>query len=131
MRTTLLAAAAFGALLSSGCGLSQNTVGSSLDVSTVQEIERGRSGRGDVIRLLGPPDEIVYSNKEHDPLFERAFRYKRERAKRAVFFMVLFGTYRLDTKFDEVIVFFDENGIVEELGWRLDAEKARYGFPTS
>ncbi len=112
-----------------GCILSQVTDGSPVDDERMMALLPGTSTRADVTRLLGPPDEIVYSNREHDPLFEKAYMYKRPRTRTTAMFLLLFSTHRSDTKHDRVAVFFDEAGIVEHIGWTLEGESAEYGMP--
>lgn len=113
----------------SGCVLSQTTDGSSLEDTAYGQILAGQSTREDVARLLGPPDEIVHSNREHDPLFERAYLYRRSRSRQTAMFLILFSTHRSDTKYDSVTVFFDDQGVVEHVGTRLQARDSRYGMP--
>jgi outer membrane protein assembly factor BamE (lipoprotein component of BamABCDE complex) len=48
--------------LIAGCVLTQTTDGTPLEPDAVKEIVIGESTRADVTRLLGTPDEIVYSN---------------------------------------------------------------------
>ena len=43
--------------------------------------------------------------------------------------IILFSTARSDTNSDRVIVFFDDNGVVEEVASRFDRERPRWGFP--
>ena len=119
-----------GCLALSGCGFSQLSRGTPLDPGFVGQIVPGESSMADVTALLGPPDEIIYSSREHDPLEERAFRYQREVRRLTVFFMVLFGTFRSDIKYDHVMVFFDADGKVELVAQRFDGHKSRYGLPT-
>jgi outer membrane protein assembly factor BamE (lipoprotein component of BamABCDE complex) len=121
----LLLAACFGA----GCALTQTTDGTPLDAERVGQIVVGQSTRADVQRLLGTPDEILYSNLEHDPLFERAFRYQRNKRRTTYFTVILFSASRADSNSDNVIVFFDDRGVVEDVGSRLDVHKPRYGMP--
>lgn len=113
----------------SGCVLSQATDGTSIDATTLEGITPGRSTRADVTRLLGPPDEIINAAKEHDPLFEKVFIYKRSRTRNSALFLVIFSTYRSDTKYDQVAVFFDERGVVEHVGSDVSAATASYGMP--
>ncbi len=126
LRTTLVCSLA---TLGGGCVLSLTTDGTPLDQETVETIRIGESTRADVKRLLGPPDEIIFSNREHDPLFERAFIFHRIRTKQSAFFMIIFSTNRRDTRYDRVVVFFDDKGVVDSVGSRLDAETASYGPP--
>lgn len=114
---------------STGCVLSQSTQGSGMDSDPLQQIVVGKSTRADVTALLGPPDEVIYSNREHDPLYEQAYRYRRTKTKQTALFLVIFSTHRSDTKYDHVMVFFDDQGRVEHVGARLDATDASYGGP--
>ncbi len=115
--------------LTGGCVLSQTTDGTPLMPGAVSEIVPGRSTRADVTRLLGAPDDIVYSNREHDPLFERAFRYKRDRRKTTYFTVILFSASRTDRNSDHVVIFFDDAGVVQNVATRFDMDKPSYGVP--
>ncbi len=115
--------------LVSACVLSQQTDGTGLVPDEVERIVVGTSTLGDVTRLLGPPDEIIYSNLEHDALHERAYRYRRTRTTQTAMFLVLFSTHRSDTKYDHAMIFFDDTGKVEHVGTRLDSDETRYGLP--
>lgn len=128
-RTALAIGLLVASLSLSGCVLSQIEDGSRLIDEAVAQIAPGSSTRADVTRLLGPPDEIVHSNKEHDPLFEKVYIYKRPRTRQTGLVLVIFSTYRSDTRYDKVAIFFDERGVVEHVGARLDATEASYGMP--
>jgi hypothetical protein len=112
-----------------GCVLSQSTNGTGLTEEQVDAIVVGGSLRGDVASVFGAPDEIIYSNLEHDPLFERAYKYSRRRRKTTFFTLILFSGARTDVNHDEVVIFFDDFGLVEEIAARLDMDKPRYGAP--
>jgi len=116
-------------LSSSGCVLSQSTTGTGLAKEQVDTITVGISTRADVSSVLGAPDEIIYSNLGHDPLFERAYRYTRKRSRTTFFTLILFSGARSDVNHDQVIVFFDDVGLVEEVSARLDMDRPRYGAP--
>ncbi len=113
------------------CVLSQTTDGTPITENRVSEIVVGRSTRADVAKALGAPDEIIYSNLEHDPLFERAYRYLRTKRKTTYFTIILFSASRSDSNQDNVIVFFDDRGVVEDIATRLDMDAPRYGTPWS
>jgi outer membrane protein assembly factor BamE (lipoprotein component of BamABCDE complex) len=113
----------------SSCVLSQTTEGTKLSQTQVAQIAVGRSTRADVERVLGAPDKIIYSNREHDPLYERAYQYHREKRKTTYFTLILFSASRSDSNSDNVIVFFDDQGVVEDVGMRLDMNQPRYGVP--
>jgi outer membrane protein assembly factor BamE (lipoprotein component of BamABCDE complex) len=125
-RALVLACAA-----SLGCVLSQTTNGTKLSGQDVAQIVVGESTRQDVTRILGAPDDIIYSNLEHDHKFERAFVFNRQKIKTTYFTLILFSGMRIDSNRDRVIVFFDDQGVVEDASQRLDMNKPRYGTPWS
>ena len=125
----LIALTLFLAASGAGCVLSQTTNGTRIDQEQVEAIVVGGSTREDVAQVLGAPDEIVYSNLEHDPLFERAYQYSRKRRKTTFFTLILFSGSRADVNHDQVIVFFDRFGLVDDIAWRLDMDRPRYGAP--
>jgi hypothetical protein len=129
LRTALLVAAL--ACTSLSCVLSQATDGTSISDDQISVLQPGTSTVSDVVRVLGAPDHIIYSNLEHDPLFERAFQYKRKRRKSTFFTIILLSGSRSDTNVDNVIVFFDDQGIVEDVAVRLDMDRPRFAWPWS
>ncbi len=112
-----------------GCVLSQSTNGTGISEEQVDAIIVGGSTRADVASVLGAPDEVIYSNLEHDPLFERAYKYSRKRRKTTFFTVILFSGARTDVNHDQVIIFFDDFGLVEDVAARLDMDRPRYGAP--
>jgi outer membrane protein assembly factor BamE (lipoprotein component of BamABCDE complex) len=114
-----------------GCVLSQSTDGTSISDEQISVIQPGTSTRADVVRVLGAPEKIIYSNLEHDPLFERAFQYKRTRRKSTFFTLILFSGARSDTNVDNIFVFFDDAGVVEDIAYRLDMDRPRFAWPWS
>jgi hypothetical protein len=114
--------------LAAGCVLAETTNGTGIEKGAVETLQVGVSTRADVTRLLGPPDEIIYSNKQLDPLFERAFRYRRTKTRQTALFLLIFSTYKSDTRWDHAIVFFDDQGVVQDVGLALDRDDAEYGL---
>jgi len=112
-----------------GCVLSQSTSGTGISEEQVDAIIVGGSTRADVANVLGAPDEIIYSNLEHDPLFERAYKYSRRRRKTTFFTLILFSGARADVNHDQVVIFFDHFGLVDDVAARLDMDRPRYGAP--
>jgi len=94
----------------------------------LNEVKKGMA-KEEVTRLLGAPTEIIFSNKEHDPLREHAyiFEHTTTRYTGIVFLFINFGNQ--DEKRDRAIVFFDEAGKVDHVGASLMADKSGYGFP--
>ena len=92
-------------------------------------IEVGKSTKADVVRILGAPTDIIFCNREHDPLRVFAYEYVYKVSKTTGFTIIIVTFLNSDAKRDHVLVFFDENGVVSGVGTSLDAEKASYEFP--
>ncbi len=92
------------------------------------QVEKGMT-KNQVTDLLGAPQEIVFSNKQHDPLREHAYiyEYKIERGTAILFGVVNFGN--LDDKRDRAIVFFGDDDKVSNVAASLHGDQARFGFP--
>jgi len=113
----------------SGCAvLGRRQTDQPIDPEKVAEVTAGMS-KIQVTNLLGAPQEIIFSNKEHDPLREHAYVYEyKAEAGTAIFFGVInFG--RLDAKRDRVVVFFDEAGLVANVAATLRGLDTKFGFP--
>lgn len=128
IRFSSLLASALLPFLSGACVLAQTSDGIGLAELGIESLSPGAATRADVVRQLGPPDEVIYSNQEHDPLFERAFRYRREKTKQTALFLILFSTFRSETRWDSAIFFFDDRGVLQDVGVALDRDKAKYGL---
>ncbi len=113
----------------SGCLIfGRRTTDQPIDAGAVAQIKAGMS-KNQVTDKLGAPHEIIFSNKEHDPLREHAYvyEYKNDAGTALFFFVVNFGN--LDSKRDRVVVFFDEAGKVAYVGQSLKGGEASFGFP--
>ena len=99
-----------------------------LNAEAVTLVKSGMT-KNEVTDKLGAPVEILFSNKEHDPLREHAYIYEyKVDAGTALFFgIVNFGN--LDSKRDRVVVFFNDAGKVSYVGKSLKGEDASFGFP--
>ncbi|HVR74842.1 MAG TPA: outer membrane protein assembly factor BamE [Planctomycetota bacterium] len=115
--------------LTSGCLLlGRQQQDHRIDAERLTQVKKGMS-KEEVTGLLGAPQEILFSNKEHDPLREHAYIFEHATTQYTgiVFLFMNFGNS--DEKRDRAIVFFDEVGKVDHVGASLRAESARYGFP--
>lgn len=97
----------------------------------IEEVDRVQKGmtRSQVTDILGAPQEIIFSNKEHDPLREHAYVYEHTRDKGTAIFFGVVNFGNLDMKRDRVVVFFNEAGRVSNVGASLHANESLYGFP--
>jgi outer membrane protein assembly factor BamE (lipoprotein component of BamABCDE complex) len=124
----LLGPTAF-AVAGSGCSvMGRRHYEHPLSQDVVAQIEPGMH-KARVTELLGAPQEILFSNKELDPLVEHAYIYEyKVDAGTAIFFVVVnFG--RLDSRSDRVIVFLDPAGLVTHVGSSFHSDEASFGFP--
>ena len=99
-----------------------------VSAESVEKLDSGMT-KTQVTDLLGAPQEIVFSNREHDPLREHAYIYEYEQAAGTAIFFGVVNFGNLDTKRDRVVVFFDEEDRVSNIGSSLNGHEARYGFP--
>lgn len=116
-------------LLGAGCAvLGRAQKDHRIAATELAKVQKGMA-KEDVTRILGAPTEIIFSNKEHDPLREHAyiFEHMTTHYTGVVFLFLNFGNQ--DDKRDRAIVFFDETGKVDHVGASLMAEKSAYGFP--
>lgn len=115
--------------LVSGCAiLGRQQIDQSISPQSVDELRVGMH-RSRVTEIMGAPQDIIFSNKEHDALREHAYVFEHTKTV-YTFFTVLITTFgNSDTKKDRVVVFFDDQGNVSHIGASLDADKAAYGFP--
>jgi len=94
----------------------------------VDKVKKGMEKR-EVTRLLGAPQEIIFSNKEHDPLVEHAYIYEYKVDKMTGLFFLVVNFGNLDSKRDRAIIFFNEKDQVVDVAKTLNGNEARYGFP--
>jgi outer membrane protein assembly factor BamE (lipoprotein component of BamABCDE complex) len=99
-----------------------------IEADRVSQVQKGMT-KEQVTTILGAPQEIIFSNKEHDPLREHAyvFEYNVQKGTAIVLGLVNFGN--LDEKRDRAIVFFGQDDRVINVAHSLRGEQAGYGFP--
>jgi len=116
-------------LAASGCFFSRSLAEKPIDPALIGLIEPGVSTKEDVVRVLGTPTDILFSNREHDPLRVFAYEYTHTVTKSTGFTVILLTFLNSDLKRDHVMVFFDEQGLVSAVGTRFDSSEAAYGLP--
>ncbi|MCZ6795327.1 MAG: outer membrane protein assembly factor BamE [Planctomycetota bacterium] len=99
-----------------------------IDRAKVNQVQRGMT-KSEVTDILGAPVEIIFSNKEHDPLREHAYIFEHVTTKYTGITFGLLSFGNVDEKKDRVVVFFDERGDVESVGKTLLSHESSYGFP--
>ncbi|MHC4942530.1 MAG: outer membrane protein assembly factor BamE domain-containing protein [Planctomycetota bacterium] len=116
-------------LIAPGCFFSRSKSEAAIDPVKVGQIRVGESTKEDVLRILGAPTDIIFSNRQHDPLHVFAYEYTYTVNKSTGFTIILVTFLNSDRKRDHVVIFFDEEGIVSAIGTRFEAEDATYKFP--
>jgi len=99
-----------------------------VDGTRVLELEEGMD-KAEVTRLLGAPTEIIFSNREHDPLREHAYVYEYVVTKYTGISFLILNFGNVDQKKDRVVVFLDDEGKVLSVGASLFSHDSSYGFP--
>jgi hypothetical protein len=114
------------------------TFGSHLDPAVIAQIQPGVSTKADVLRLLGPPEEFLRSevleslsddetriaggvalgNRAQD-----AFSYQHDDVDGFATLLLLYNRVRARVESDLLVVFFDPDDRVREIGFRRMARQ--------
>ncbi|TAJ32366.1 MAG: hypothetical protein EPO64_01185 [Nitrospirae bacterium] len=102
--------------LLNGCSFNRGTVGDELKQENVDAIKKGVSTRAEVVAALGAPDRIIQANGHE------IFQYYRYDIKAKGLFLLILNFSRINIKSDDLYIFIDKNGVVDEvvLGKRTD-----------
>lgn len=101
-----------------GCAFSRGDLGAPLDASRVSDIKNGRTTEAQVIALLGAPDRIQEINKR------QVFHYYRYAMKHGT--VLVFS--RVNIASDDLYVFFDQNGVVEQVVYGNRTNNLKFQF---
>jgi len=93
------------AILSGGCAFVRGTYGEEVNPPDLSSIKKGTTTRAEVATLLGAPERIIEVN--HREIFQY-FHFDMKSG------LLLFFS-RTNIISEDVFVFFDENGIVQDL----------------
>jgi len=93
------------AILSGGCAFVRGTYGEEVNPPDLSSIKKGTTTRAEVATLLGAPERIIEVN--HHEIFQY-FHFDMKSG------LLLFFS-RTNIISEDVFVFFDENGIVQDL----------------
>lgn len=110
-------------LVLAGCFFGKTKDQRPWDEADVAKIQVGKTTKAEVLRLLGPPKQIVRL------LESEAYMYAHSIQKETGTYLIVFNMHRTDTQYDAVTVIINRQDVVTAVGHRFDAEKAGYGFP--
>jgi len=95
--------------LISGCAASRGTVGDELNRKDIETIKKGSTSRSEVTALLGAPDRIIQANGRE------ILQYFRYDVKSGGLFLLLVNFSRTEVRSDDLYVFLNKEGIVDEV----------------
>lgn len=101
-----------------GCAFSRGDLGAPIDASRVSDIKNGRTTEAQVVALLGAPDRIQEINKR------QVFHYYRYAMKHGT--VLVFS--RVNVASDDLYVFFDQNGVVEQVVYGNRTNNLKFQF---
>ena len=113
----LLVLGAFGA-----CSFSRGNIGDEFKAEDVAAIKKGVSSRTDVVSALGAPDRIVEANDQE------IFQYYRYDIKVGSLLLLIANFSRLNIKSDDLYVFFNRDGIVQEIVFGKRTDRLKFQF---
>jgi outer membrane protein assembly factor BamE (lipoprotein component of BamABCDE complex) len=108
-RSIVIATVLLGAATATACSFSRGNIGDEFNAEDVAAVKKGVSTRADVVSSLGAPDRIVEANGHE------IFQYYRYDIKAGSLLLVVANFSRLNIKSDDLYVFFNREGIVEEV----------------
>ncbi len=132
----------------SGCVMGRVYRDHPLDEQKIAAIQRGVTTKTEILQRFGPPQEIdareltaigvpfeqFLNRRGEKPPVEslvgaRYFRYTYSRGNAFAIILVLFNYGDFDQKNDTLLVFFNNNDVVEDYAYERDTDKLpRFGF---
>ena len=92
-----------------GCVVTRGTVGEPIQEEAVSAIKKGKTTMAEVVSSIGAPDRIVRGNDRE------IFHYYYYDGKSPALMLILLNFIRMDVKSDNLYVFFNREGIAEEV----------------
>jgi hypothetical protein len=92
-----------------GCVVTRGTVGEPIQEEAVSAIKKGKTTMAEVVSSIGAPDRIVRGNERE------IFHYYYYDGKSPAMMLILLNFIRMDVKSDNLYVFFNREGIAQEV----------------
>lgn len=109
-------------LSSGGCAFSRATLGDDFNRADVAKVKKGETTRSEVIAMFGAPDRIMPLNGRD------MFQYYRYDAKSGSLLLILVNFARFNVKSDDLYVWFNDAGVVEEVLFGNRTDKLEFQF---
>jgi outer membrane protein assembly factor BamE (lipoprotein component of BamABCDE complex) len=121
-RSIMIVIAVMGVAMGSACSFSRGNIGDEFKAEDVAAVRKGVSTRTEVVSSLGAPDRIVEANGQE------IFQYYRYDIKMGSLLLVIANFSRLNIKSDDLYVFFNRDGIVQEVVFGKRTPKMKFQF---
>lgn len=121
-RRTLACLALLLLSLAGGCSFNRGTIGDELKQEDVAKIKKGVSTRIEVVSTLGAPDRVIQVNGYE------IFQYYRYDIKAKGLFLILLNFSRLNIKSDDLYVFLNKDGVVDEVVFGKRTDRLEFQF---
>ena len=105
---------------SQGCVVTRANVGEPLHADALAQIQKGVTPMAEVVSLIGAPDRVVKGNDRE------IFHYYYYDAKSPGLLLLLINLIRLDVKSDNLYVFFNKQGIAEEVVYGKRTDRTQF-----
>jgi hypothetical protein len=103
-----------------GCVVTRGTVGEPIQEEAVSAIKKGKTTMAEVVSSIGAPDRIVRGNDRE------IFHYYYYDGKSPAMMLILLNFIRMDVKSDNLYVFFNRDGIAEEVVFGKRTDRTRF-----
>ena len=103
-----------------GCVVARGTVGEPIQEEAVSAINKGKTTMAEVVSSIGAPDRIVRGNDRE------IFHYYYYDGKSLAMMLILLNFIRMDVKSDNLYVFFNREGIAEEVVYGKRTDRTRF-----
>ena len=103
-----------------GCVVTRGTVGEPIQEEAVSAIIKGKTTMAEVVSSIGAPDRIVRGNDRE------IFHYYYYDGKSPAMMLILLNFIRMDVKSDNLYVFFNRDGIAEEVVYGKRTDRTRF-----
>jgi outer membrane protein assembly factor BamE (lipoprotein component of BamABCDE complex) len=107
----------------SGCYVSKKKDDRPWPAEVVSKIEVGKTTKAEVLKLLGPPKQIIRL------LESEAYMYVASVEKNSGLVLLVLNLSRSDRQYDAVTVIINRQDVVTAVGSRFSADEASYGPP--
>ena len=103
-----------------GCVVTRGTVGEPIQEEAVSAIKKGKTTMAEVVSSIGAPDRIVRGNDRE------IFHYYYYDGKSPAMMLIFLNFIRMDVKSDNLYVFFNRDGIAEEVVFGKRTDRTRF-----